>query len=252
MSRLRVGLLDRRAESALNRHAAGPNTPRGDLGDLPHPDCAALAYMDQVQQFNAPDTWNGTWKMDSQAYLDIHQLRASSGTTVRSARATAIMGSPDESTYNFRALSWQRDASDGQPTCIDLAFEPRVGPSDVADIQPVAADGTASGIQIATRKGKQIRLYWAPDADGQTDFSDGTRLCGTLAASINGEITSCDSTSIYHSGQQHALASATRRATVTSVDEANCSVEVEGIDEIAPGMRMRTRTAGSQLSNRAS
>ena len=101
--------------------------------------------MDQVQQFNALQTWNGRWKMDSQAYLDIHQLRASSGTTVRSARATAIMGSPDESTYNFRALSWQRDASDGQPTCIDLAFEPRVGPSDVADIQPVAADGTASG-----------------------------------------------------------------------------------------------------------
>ena len=40
------------------------------------------------------------------------------------------MGSPDESTYNFCTLSWQRDASDDKPTCIDLAFEPRVGPSD--------------------------------------------------------------------------------------------------------------------------
>ena len=223
---------------------AGPDTRRGDLSNLHHPECAALAYMDQVQQLNAPSAWNGTWKMDRQAHLDIHQLRASSGTTVRSARATAIMGSPEESTYNFRALSWQRDASDGQPTCIDLAFEPRLGPSDVADIQPVAADSTASGIQITTRKGKQIRLYWAPDADGQTSFADGTRLCGTLAASINGEITSCDSTSIYHSGQQHALANATRQATVTSVDEANCSVEIKGVDEVAPGMRMRTAPRG--------
>ena len=101
MSRLRVGLLTA-AKSALNRHTSRPNTPRGDLGDLPHPDCAALAYMDQAQQL-APDTWNGMRKMDSQAYLDIHQLRASSGTTVRSARATAIMAAPTSRPTILRA-----------------------------------------------------------------------------------------------------------------------------------------------------
>ena len=223
---------------------AGPDISRGDLSNLAHPDCAALAYMDQVQQFGAPDAWTGTWTMDPQAHLDLHQLCASSGTQVRSARATAIMGSPDESTYNFRALSWQREASDNKPTCIDLAFEPRVGPSDLAHIQSIAADGTASGVQIETKLGKRIGLYWAPDADGQTDFADGTSLWGTLAACVDRDIASCASTSIFYAGQKHPLASATQRATVVSVDEANCAVEVEGIDETATGMRMRSAPRG--------
>ena len=98
-------------------------------------------------------------------------------------------------------------------------------------------------MQIETKLGKRIGLYWAPDADGQTNFADGTSLLGTLAACVD-RYRQLREHLIVYAGQQHPLASATQRATVVSVDEANCTVEVEGIDETAPGMHMRSAPRG--------
>lgn len=223
---------------------AGTRVQRGDLSALSHPDCAALAYMDDVLQLDTSAAWRGSWTMDSEATLDIHQLSASAGVAVHSARATAIMGTPEESTYAFRTLAWQRDASDGEPTCVDLAYEPRIGASNLASVQHVAAQDTAAGVSMETRAGRRIRLYWAPNAGGETTFADGTRLRGTLAAAVGDQVASCAATAIFFEERHRALASGTQHATLCAVDEAACTVDVEGLERATPGMRMRTAARG--------
>ncbi len=223
---------------------AGIDVARGDLNSISHPDCAGLAYMDSVQQLSAPDAWCGTWTMDSESALDVHQLSVSAGTTLRSARATAIMGTPEESTYAFRTLSWQREADRGDSTCIDLAFEPRAGESALDSVQPIAAEGTAAGVGLTTRQGKEIRLYWAPDGTGTTHFADGTKLDGALAVTVDGNCTGRAAQSILFNGQRRALHSATRRVVAVALDPAQCTVDVEGLEEVGTDMRLRTPARG--------
>ena len=227
---------------------AGEHIGRGDLEDLPHADCAALAYMDDVRTLATQKSGRGYWPLDAQndAQLDIHQLSISEDTTVRSARATAIMGTPEESNYNFRALSWQRRPQNGDSTCIDLLFEPRVGTSHLARVATIGAEGTAAGVEIRTKAGKHIRIYWAPDAADQseTHFADGTDLQGPLALVVNGQITACASTSIRVDGQRHPLAHAAQRATITAANEQTCCIEVEGLAEVQRGDRLYTEGRG--------
>jgi len=227
---------------------AGDHIQRGDLDDLPHADYAALAYMDNVQALDTPTHWQGSWPLDVQneVHLDLHQLNASDGMSVRSARATAIMGTPEESTYNFRTLTWHRRPQDGESTCIDLLFEPRAGESRIARVNAIAAKGAAVGVELKTKKGKHVRLYWSPDVDtkSQTRFADGTDLQGPLALVVDKKITTCASSSITVEGQKHDFSNAVQHGTIAAVDEKNCTIEVEGLFDVQVGDRLCTAPRG--------
>ena len=49
---------------------AGAHIDRGELGDLTHPEYAALAYMDDVATLDARSAWRGSWQLDAGAHLD--------------------------------------------------------------------------------------------------------------------------------------------------------------------------------------
>lgn len=226
---------------------AGEHIGRGNTESLPYPDYAALAYMDDVHRLAATAPWQGTWELDRQndAQLDLHQLFVSDDTHVRSARATAIMGTPEESNYNFRTLSWQRDARDGESTCIDLAFEPRLGQSHIADLRAIVAPGNATGVELKTKAGKHLRLYWAPDAktESKTNFADGTVLNGPLAVAYDGATTAC-AASIVLDDTEHIFPHAIQHATILAADEQNCTIDVEGLIAVEEGDRLTTAPRG--------
>ncbi|MFP6740551.1 MAG: heparinase II/III family protein, partial [Alphaproteobacteria bacterium] len=165
------------AGTAQSGTVAGEQIMRGDLDDLPHPDYAALAYMDAVEALDAPPSWHGTWPLDTGAQLDLHQL-AFSGGEILTARATAIMGQPQESNYAFRPVIWS--STGANTTCIDLVFEPRIGESALASAQGIAGSGAAAGAELTTATGRRIALYWSPAGD-EVEFADGTRLADALA-----------------------------------------------------------------------
>ena len=124
---------------------AGAHIDRGDLGDLTHPDYAALAYMDDVATLDAPSAWRGSWQLDAGATLDLHQL-AFNGSAILTARATAIMGRPEESNYAFRPVVWRGGGA--STTCIDLVFEPRLGAATLAAARSIA--GPAAALRSAS------------------------------------------------------------------------------------------------------
>ncbi len=73
------------------------------------------------------------------------------------------MGAPEESNYRFRALLWRRTPErEGEATCVDLVFEPRVGEATLAGAAAIpvrTGPETASGLELATRQGRRIALY---------------------------------------------------------------------------------------------
>ena len=64
---------------------ANPRGERGRLEDLPHPDYAGLACMDQVEALESGPAWKGSWEFcrEPGVHLDLHQLDASPSTQDR-------------------------------------------------------------------------------------------------------------------------------------------------------------------------
>ncbi|MEE3260059.1 MAG: heparinase II/III family protein [Candidatus Latescibacterota bacterium] len=234
------------ATTARSGTVAGEAIQRGDLDDLPHPDYAALAYMDAVEKLAAPPAWRGTWPLDSNAQLDLHQLAFSGGETL-TARATAIMGQPEESNYAFRPLIWR--STGAAMTSIDLVFEPRVGESALASAHGIAGAGGAGGAELTTAAGRRIALYWSPSG-GEANFADGTRLAGPLAAEIDGQSHCCGTTEFQRADSIYSFPQAVQRGTITSVDHQHCTIEIDGLDDLATADRIVLNSAGRGRSYR--
>ncbi|MFH1568741.1 MAG: heparinase II/III family protein, partial [Gemmatimonadota bacterium] len=248
---------------------ADPAGRRGQLDRLPHPDLAGLAWMDEVAALTAagseaaPTTWNGAWngRYGDGASLGLWQLRVTPGTEVLTARATAIMGTPEESGYLYHPVLWRRrPAGDGEVTCVDLLFEPgrdtprNQGPRQIAAARAVAAPGdpAAVGVVLTTRQGREVRLYWSPDQEesGETAFADGTRLAGALAVVRDGEAMGSGARSLQLGTRRHALAGAVQEGRIRALDRDGRAVEVEGLRGVQAGDRVVVNPNGRARSYR--
>ncbi|MDA0746827.1 MAG: hypothetical protein O2954_09925, partial [bacterium] len=225
-----------------NGTVANSNGKRGDTRNMDHPDHAAQAYMDDVATAQAPSAWKGAWQssVESAAHLDLHQLRVSPNTELLTARATAVVGTPEESSYNYRTVLWRRKPQN-DTTCVDLVFEPRVGDATLKIAQAISADtDTASGVRLTTRQGKQVDIYWAPSAKpgDVTKFENGARLQGSLAAVVNGKLTSVGATEFHADSQSYTTANAVQTGRIVAVDRPSQTIDVEGLNNIATGDRI--------------
>jgi hypothetical protein len=229
---------------------ADPGGSRGDTGNLSHPDYTVFAYMDEVAAGPPPPTWEGTWhsEVESGVCLDLYQIDADPGSELLSARATAVMGTPEESSYCHRVLLWRREPSGAEDvTSVDLVFEPRIGEPTLASVQTITSpSATAGGVAITTRGGRELSLYWAPDAgpDDPTEFGDGTRLEGALAASLDGNTFAVGTSGLHRHGKTFRFEGARQAGHITAVDRSACAIEVEGIAGIAVGDRIVINPSG--------
>ena len=229
---------------------AGAQIERGELDQLPHAEYAALAYMDDVKVLTAAPSWHGTWEYggDGTAKLDLHQLRATPSGEIFSARATAIMGSPEESTYGYRALLWKSSGVEpGATTCVDLVFEPRLGEATLAAAEAIeVVDGapSAAGVELRTHQDRCVRIYWAPDAglQDETRFADCVCLRGALAVESDGAASSIGASAFGRGDRVSAFPQARQRGRITALD--GTAVEVEGLEVLKVGDRIRINADG--------
>ena len=277
-------VLDDATVRACGGTVADPAGRRGQLDSLRHPDLAALAWMDEVGEIAAGDAgeaaaWQGVWqgRYEDGASLALWQLRATPGTRVLTARATAVMGAPEESGYLFHPVLWHREpASADEVTSVDLLFEPRreaaaeggAGRSDgpagqsgegraagsVAEARAVGApdDPTAVGVVITTRAGREVRLYWSPEGavGDETRFADGTRMTGPLAVVRDGEAMAVGARSLRVGGQTHTFAGAVQEGRIRALDRDSRWVEVEGARGVRAGDRVVANADGRGRSYR--
>lgn len=234
---------------------AGEVVQRGDLTNLPFPDYGGLGWMDEVAALQPPAAWSGSWRFSREegVFLDLHQLGTTSTAEVRTARATATMGTPEESNYQYRALAWHRTpASAQETTVVDLVFEPRVGPATLRQVRSIAAIEEnqspagperrpgASGVELVTAAGRHLRLYWSPDRapDEWTAFEDGARLQGALAVVVEDRVT-CQGTGAFEDQTGRRTVTAPRRTgRVTAVDAQARILEVAGLSGVEAGARI--------------
>ena len=225
---------------------------RGQHEALPHPDYAGLACMDQVEALEGGSAWKGSWEFcrEPGVHLDLYQLDASPSTQVLSARSTAVMAAPEESNYNYRTLLWKRRPGAGDPgTRVDLVFEPRCGPATLAKVGGIRASenaSMASGVELTTSDGKQLEIYWAPEAGPRerTHFANGTELRGRLAAIVDGQIVACGATGVQVGGHSYDFEQACQQGRILSLERAACTIQVEGLQGVAAGDRLRINPAG--------
>ena len=239
---------DEVGQEGRNGTVANENGARGQVDALSHPDYAALAYMDEVTEFEHRESWKGSWvfRNEEGVFLDLHQLRTNADRTL-SARATAVMGTPEESNYYFRPLLWRRGpASGADTTCIDLVFEPRAGEATLAQAHSIAAENEAAGgVELHTAAGRQVRIYWAPYAGYReaTDFADGTQLQGSLALAVDKGISAVGAASLRLGEKSCTFARAAQSGAIVGVDRRACTIAVEGLEGIEAGERIRLNPA---------
>jgi len=271
---------------------ADPQGRRGQLDALPHPDLAGLAWMDEVGEIAAesagetPSTWRGTWqgRHEDGASLGLWQLRATPGTRALTARAAAIMGTPEESGYLFHPLLWHREPDTAEETtCVDLLFEPRraapsgtggageesrtgarrgsAGRGDapyaegcIAEARAIPAQDNpeAAGVVVTTRAGHEVRLYWSPESgiDDETRFADGAMLTGALAVMRHGEALAVGARSLRVGGHTHTFAEPVQEGRIRALDRDDRWVEVEGVGGVRVGDRVVVNAHGRGRSYR--
>jgi hypothetical protein len=230
---------------------ASPEGARGDTDHLAFPDYEGLACMDDVQTAQPSSSWRGAWQstVESGVWLDLYQVYASNATEILTARATAVMGTPEESAYAFRTLLWRRHPADARDaTCVDLVLEPHVGPATLAEVNAIPVSSGAStgiGVSLVTRQGKRITLYWAPESDhtAETLFTDGTALQGPLAAVIDGRIAAVGVTRIRRGGRTRKMA-APATGTIAALSRQDRTIDIEGITRLKAGDRLRINPDG--------
>ncbi|HCL27089.1 MAG TPA: hypothetical protein DIC52_01465 [Candidatus Latescibacteria bacterium] len=212
---------------------AGRDIERGQLDAVRHGDHLGLAWMDDVDLIEGGDAIRGTWTSvhDDQAHLDLHILRTTPGTQLRSARAASVMDSPERSRYNYRTLAWQRTAPGDSTTCVDLLFEPRIDTSALTATRTIGADiETASAVALRTET-REITLYWSPDRgpDEVTIFDDGTELQGPLAVASSG---------LTRMRRRLCLPAPRQSGAIVALDRRNCTIDVQGFDDVEAGNRI--------------
>lgn len=233
---------------------AGPHIQRAQTDNLPHPDHTALAYMDNVTIAQAPPAFRGTWQsqIEPAAHLDLHQLNTSSNTQVVNTRAAQAMGTPEESNYLYHPVIWRRTPQN-DTTCIDLVFEPRLGNPTLANTTAIPSNNpTAAGIQLTTSQGKQIALYWAPNAgpDDKTQFENGTILTGALAVVADSQISTMGATAFQNAEKTLTNPRAQQTGRIIALNRDTCTINVEGLQEIAAGDRITINPEGRAHSYR--
>lgn len=223
---------------------------RGDDASLRYPDYAGLACMDDVMAGIPDPAWRGAWTsaIEPEVSLDLYQVGVSDGTTLLTARSTALMGTPEQSDYNFRTLLWRRTPqSTDETTHVDLVFEPRVGESCLDEVRPIrVAEGNTEGrgVTLITSAGKEITLYWAPEAEGrETIYEDGTALSGPLAVVVDGRITTTGVKQMTYREKQFT-GPGTKEGRIVDLDRKACTIDVEGLSGIKRGDRIRVNPEG--------
>ncbi|HJP32014.1 MAG TPA: hypothetical protein QGF95_15835 [Candidatus Latescibacteria bacterium] len=231
---------------------AGTAVERGALEAVSHRDHLGLAWMDDVSILDARagpgDAIRGTWTSchDSGAHLDLRVLRTTPGTTLRCARATAVMDTPERSKYDYRTLAWQRPAPGDSATCVDLIFEPHVGGASLVDAQIITADTEeACGVRLQTSD-TEITLYWSPgrDPDATTHFDDGAELAGPLAVVAANRVTAVGSSALIRADRRWTLPTPRQQGTIAALDRQDCTIDVEGFTEVAVGERIAVNGDG--------
>lgn len=232
--------------------AVDPTGERCRLDNLTHPDYVGLACMDQVEEAAPTPSWTGRWESchNDDVRLDLHQVGSSPSTRVSTARATAVMGTPEESRYAYRTVLWRR-APDGPDdvTRVDLVFEPRLGQPTVSSATeiPIEKGGpSAAGVHLTTRGGRQLDLYWAPDGDGDETalFADGVELEGRLALLRDGELAAVGTSGVRLPDRHHRFPNALQTGTVIELDRGARTLVVEGLAEVGAGDRVRLNPLG--------
>jgi hypothetical protein len=229
---------------------ADPQGARGDTTSLRHPEHSGLAWFDDVAEASDAAGWSGEWTFaHGDSTLDVHVAGVSDGVQARTARAAAIMGTPDESAYQYRALSWNRTpASADEWSRFDLAFEPRRAAPTLALVAAVPGDQSGSvALTLQSAAGRRWRLWWSPLAESvtATEFEDGSRLTGPLAVADGPDITLVGSAGLRTAdGVQRSCPVAQRRGTIVGIDPLACTIDVEGLDGIGVGARLVCRPDG--------
>jgi hypothetical protein len=227
---------------------AGPDIERGQLDAVRHGDHLGLAWMDDVHVLDVAGPARGAWtsRHDGNAHLDLHVLRTTPGTTLRSAHATAVMDTPDRSKYDYRALAWQRPSPGDSTTCVDLVFEPHIAGASLSRATGITADTEeAYGVVLETTAGK-VNLYWSPGRTSEeiTRFDDGTELAGALAVIADDRVTAVGSAGLTRAGRQSRLPAARQESTVVALDRLRCTIDVEGLDDVSTGDRVIVNADG--------
>jgi len=228
---------------------AGESVARGEVDKLEDQDYAALAYMDDVAEVERVPSWRGSWRSERErgVYLDLHQLRVSETVEVLTARATAMMGLPEESNYSYRTVLWRNRPGAGETTCVDLVFEPRVGEATLEGVSGILGDvSTASGVALCTKEGKQVRIYWAPEAGPEdlASFEDGARMRGGLALMVDSEVVGQGATALEIDGREVRFSGAVQVGKIAALERSERTVEVEGLERIRAGDRIRVNPEG--------
>ena len=204
--------------------------------------------MDDVHVLDVAGPARGAWtsRHDGDARLDLHVLRTTPGTTLRSAHATAVMDTPDRSKYDYRALAWQRPSPGDSTTCVDLVFEPHIAGASLSRATGITADTEeAYGVVLETTAG-EVSLYWSPGRTSEeiTRFDDGTELAGALAVIADDRVTAVGSAGLTRAGRQSRLPAARQEGTVVALDRLRCTIDVEGLDDVSTGDRVIVNADG--------
>lgn len=229
-------------------NAANKEAQRGDEDSLPHPDQVALAWMDKVRTSDPISQWKGSWQSSREAevHLDVFQTRISDSTELMCARATATMGTPEESSYCYPTLLWRRTPDhELQTTAIDLVMEPRIGARVLHAVSGLgASEDSASAVALRTVGGRSLTIYWSPDSDEkETTFEDGVTLSGQLAVVTGSDITVCGDGDLNLDGRVYR-GPGKQTARVESLNRDARTVDVSGLTGLEAGDRIRVNPDG--------
>lgn len=210
---------------------------RGDTARLAHPDHEGLAWMDDVAELSAADGFAGRWDLcrEEGVHLDVHALRVSPGARAHTARAAAIMGTPEASGYRYRPVVWRRRSTGpDDASAFDLVFEPRVGAPNLAGARPIAARSRqgAGGVELTTAAGRRLRLWWNPEAGPDDEpclFGDGAALLGPLAVDLDGRLLAVGAAAFDVDGRAVRGDAPVRTGRIVALDRKGCTVDVEGV-----------------------
>ncbi|MBT5872526.1 MAG: hypothetical protein HOH43_03825, partial [Candidatus Latescibacteria bacterium] len=221
---------------------------RGDEENLGHPDQAGLSWMDNVRTAEPRSHWDGSWQSsrEKEVHLDVHQTRISESTDLMSARATATMGTPEESSYCYQTLVWRRTPDNEQETsAIDLVMEPRIGAPVLSDVSGLgASEGSASAVTLQTVGGLSLTIYWAPESTGkETTFEDGAALSGELAVVTGSDVTVCGDGGLELEGKMYP-GPGKGIVSIESLHRDARTIDVSGLNGLGAGDRIRVNPDG--------